>query len=122
MLSLHPQAQEKPGTLQGESKYVLDYSPLLEESLRYNANNLFESSSQEGLGFLEKLEKGEKLSEGMKDFQISDRGILAKRGQEVGYFNFGSTVVLIFEARREWAFTVKEGDPIKMGELLGRNQ
>lgn len=101
---------------------MLDYSPLLEESLRYNANNLFRASEKEELSFLEKLESGEKLGEGIKDYKITEKGIVVERGQPVGYFNFGSTVVLVFEAQKEWEFAVKEGEPVKMGELLGRNK
>lgn len=41
-------------------------------------------------------------------------------GDEMGGFYLGSTVVLVFEAPKEFRFTVTEGQKIKMGESLGR--
>ena len=44
-----------------------------------------------------------------------------KKGEEVGYFSFGSTVVLLFEAN---SFTPDEklqsGQPIRVGQKLGK--
>lgn len=62
--------------------------------------------------------------------QISDRKILQKwevshiptigKGEEIGYFSFGSTVVLLFERGRvEWKSHLKTGDPVRMGQSLG---
>ncbi|WP_088066938.1 phosphatidylserine decarboxylase [Gottfriedia luciferensis] len=46
---------------------------------------------------------------------------LIKKGEEVGYFSFGSTVVLLFEAN---SFTPDEklqsGQPIRVGQKLGK--
>ena len=42
-----------------------------------------------------------------------------KKGDELGRFNMGSTVVLIFEAPKEFEFVVKPGDKVKLGETLG---
>ena len=41
-----------------------------------------------------------------------------KRGEEIGFFRLGSTVVLIFESP-EFIFTVKPNQKIKLGEKLG---
>ena len=42
-----------------------------------------------------------------------------RKGDEIGAFNLGSTIVLFFECERfEWALRV--GDRVKMGERLGR--
>lgn len=41
-----------------------------------------------------------------------------EKGDYFGEFNLGSTIVLIFEAPKEFEFNVKPGDKIKVGEKL----
>ena len=41
-----------------------------------------------------------------------------KRGDEVGVFNLGSTIVLVFEAPKNFAFSVVPGDRVKMGQRI----
>lgn len=43
-----------------------------------------------------------------------------KRGENVGFFRMGSTVVLIFEARENFSFSVKPGEKVRLGQLLGQ--
>jgi len=46
--------------------------------------------------------------------------IALKKGEELGYFNYGSTVILLFPKNTmEWQNTLKSGDTVKMGETLG---
>ncbi|EPZ35293.1 Phosphatidylserine decarboxylase-related domain-containing protein [Rozella allomycis CSF55] len=42
-----------------------------------------------------------------------------KRGQEIGLFKLGSTIVLLFEGPREFKFLKQIGDKVKVGEALG---
>jgi phosphatidylserine decarboxylase len=42
------------------------------------------------------------------------------RGVEMGGFKLGSTVVLVFEARKEFEFLVKSGETVQMGQPLGK--
>ena len=42
-----------------------------------------------------------------------------QKGMELGRFNMGSTVVLIFEAPKEFEFTVMPGEHVKLGQALG---
>ncbi|EGG17901.1 hypothetical protein DFA_08902 [Cavenderia fasciculata] len=43
------------------------------------------------------------------------------RGQEIGQFHLGSTVVLIFESK-DFQFNVQPGDYCKMGSFIGENK
>lgn len=42
-----------------------------------------------------------------------------KKGQLIGEFRMGSTLVLIFEAPADFSFSVLPGDKVKMGQRLG---
>jgi len=50
---------------------------------------------------------------------IYDNPVDVAKGEEIAKFNLGSTVVLIFECK-DFEFTVKAGQHIKMGESLGK--
>ena len=41
-----------------------------------------------------------------------------EKGEEFGYFNFGSTVVLIFEGPKNMKFETREMRKIRMGESI----
>lgn len=47
------------------------------------------------------------------------RGQPLNAGDEMGGFMLGSTIVLIFEAPLDFAFSVQEGQKIKVGEPIG---
>lgn len=47
------------------------------------------------------------------------RGYPLLRGEEMGGFKLGSTVVLVFEAPKNFEFNVRKGQVVKMGQKLG---
>ncbi len=52
---------------------------------------------------------------------LAHRGdIELKRGEEMGRFNMGSTVILLLPAGTQWNSDLKAGDPVKMGQALGQ--
>jgi len=58
-----------------------------------------------------------------KDFTKLDArlpyGLPVTKGEMLGEFNFGSTIVLIFEAPKNFVFKVTPGQKVKMGEAIG---
>lgn len=47
--------------------------------------------------------------------------VTLKRGEEMGRFNMGSTVILMFERDRvDWRDSLVSGDPVRLGQGLGR--
>jgi len=53
------------------------------------------------------------------DKTYENSGIKIKKGEEMAKFNLGSTVVLVFEADKDFKFNVQIGQRVKMGQLLG---
>lgn len=54
-----------------------------------------------------------------EDFSAAAHDFAA--GDEMGRFHLGSTVVLLFEPGRvEWLESLKAGDPLRMGQAIGR--
>jgi phosphatidylserine decarboxylase len=50
-----------------------------------------------------------------------ERSWRLRRGEEMGRFSMGSTVILLHEAgRAQWRAELCTGQPVRMGELLGR--
>lgn len=50
--------------------------------------------------------------------QSADVSIYLNKGDELGYFAFGSTVILLFTAQPKLSFLVEEGDLLQMGQGL----
>ena len=50
------------------------------------------------------------------------QGMRLGRGQKLGTFQMGSSIVLIFEAPQEFDFCVEPGNKVKYGQPLGHIQ
>lgn len=46
-------------------------------------------------------------------------GVALQKGAAVGEFNLGSTIVLLFEAPKDFRFSLQAGQRIRVGEGLG---
>ncbi|XP_056601283.1 phosphatidylserine decarboxylase proenzyme, mitochondrial isoform X2 [Triplophysa dalaica] len=49
----------------------------------------------------------------------NQEGISMRKGEHLGEFNLGSTIVLLFEAPRNFTFNLQSGQKIRYGEPLG---
>ena len=45
--------------------------------------------------------------------------IEVKKGDEIGFFHLGSTIVMVFESEEDFEFCCKEGEKVRLGEPLG---
>lgn len=56
----------------------------------------------------------------VRSWNYTDHTVNLKQGEEMGRFNMGSTVILLFaENAMQWLEQHKETDPVQMGQLLG---
>ncbi|OGT95904.1 MAG: phosphatidylserine decarboxylase [Gammaproteobacteria bacterium RIFOXYB2_FULL_38_6] len=54
-------------------------------------------------------------------WNYTDRSIYFKKGEEIGLFKLGSTVIMLFEKNKiTWNENLKAGDPLKMGKKVGQ--
>ena len=60
--------------------------------------------------------KGKKIS----DFDYSHTRKIYARGDEMGRFNMGSTVILLAAKNVEWLEKIRAGQAVKMGELIAK--
>ena len=52
----------------------------------------------------------------------AEQGMKLGKGQKLGAFKMGSTIVLVFEAPQKFEFCVRPGDSVKYGQPLGHLQ
>ncbi len=54
-----------------------------------------------------------------KNFMVNNTGVKTKRGEDFGEFNLGSTIVMIFEAPKNFEFDSTPGEKVFLGSQLG---
>lgn len=78
-------------------------------------DDLLEFDDAERFEFEKKIDENE-------EFPQFQKGLLVEKGIELGRFNMGSTVVMLFEAPSNFEFKVKEGQKVKYGDIVGLYQ
>lgn len=58
----------------------------------------------------------------IKHIAYKDGEVILERGQEMGRFNLGSTVIVIGTNKLEWDALIQAGNEIKLGQCLARSQ
>lgn len=54
------------------------------------------------------------------DYETGKNAVQLERGDELGHFGFGSTVIVVFGAKAvDWIISAEEGKPLRVGEQLG---
>jgi phosphatidylserine decarboxylase precursor len=110
----------------GEEKEMFDFS----SACMSKSNSNYPKSEKSSV--LQKLSDSSKSSKFLKPidtnfgtlkhndeiYQISSKGIHLEKGQEIGYFNLGSSIMLIFEASEESTFDVEVGQKVKLGNSI----
>ena len=105
----------------GETKYI--YNENQENDLKYNLLNSFnpqDSQAESELNdYQENLKKKlENPEDYVQNYTMTNKGILLEKGQEIGYFKMGSSIMLIFETPKGSNFSVKEGQKVQLGNRL----
>ena len=89
-----------------------------EQKLDYNYLNKFQSQSKKE--YVMKTKKIKTSSFSLDNYNVKPDGVKIGAQDEMGFFKFGSTIVLIFSANKdqELDFKFKEGDVVKIGQSL----
>ena len=69
--------------------------------LRFNACNNFTQDIDDSMrdqNNSQEYSQAQEYITNTQKYKFDKNGILLQKGEEIGYFNFGSTIVLIFEA------------------------
>lgn len=62
----------------------------------------------------------QKATMSSKDY--SDQNIALAKGEEMGRFNMGSTIIVLLENPAAWRVDMQSGDAVRMGQFLGQVQ
>jgi len=67
---------------------------------------------------LEEPTSGKSNGKSSKPFTVTPQGVSLQKGEEIGMFDMGSTIALIFECPPDYQIELKEGDQVKLGDKL----
>ena len=67
---------------------------------------------------LSKLESPGNAYETNRTFTVTENGVFLRKGEEIGMFEMGSSIVLLFECPKSMEVTKQEGDEVKYGEKI----
>lgn len=97
---------------------ILDITKNKPENLKYNIYNHFLSEDVISYKIRKNLKNPKKLK--IEDFQVSDQGVVFNKKDELGWFNFGSTIVLVFsvDTDKEIISKFAQGEKVKIGQTL----
>jgi len=97
---------------------VLEITKRRAEVLKYNIYNHFLSQDVISYKIRKNLKNPKKLK--IEDFKVSDDGIEFTKRDELGWFNFGSTIVLVFscDKDKEVVSRFMDGEQVKIGQSL----
>ena len=101
------------------------YDPSLEHKLTHNILNGFRKETAEAEQSAERKELLSKLEAPIDDsgsavrrFTVTPQGVLLRKGEQIGMFEMGSTIALIFECPQNYEFSFKEGEKLVMGQEI----
>ena len=57
---------------------------------------------------------------GVTEFDVAESNIELSRGEEMGRFNLGSTVIVLLPDGMEWDASIRAGEPVRLGQALAR--
>ena len=67
---------------------------------------------------LEESSSSKATGQSSKSFTVTPQGVSLQKGEEIGMFDMGSTIALIFECPPDYHIALKEGDKVMMGQKL----
>jgi phosphatidylserine decarboxylase len=107
--------------LRTNTYYEVDQPPASEENSSMESSTASLSSASSDTSS-QKKKKVKKASCYEANYTKASRllgGYPLSKGQQMGGFNLGSTVVLVFEAPKSFQFNVKPGQKVKVGQAIG---
>ena len=78
------------------------------------------SIEKENKELLSKLESPGSAYDTNKTYTVTETGVFLRKGEEIGMFEMGSSIVMLFECPKEMEIVKKEGDVVKCGEKLSQ--
>eukprot|EP00347_Sterkiella_histriomuscorum_P005657 403355758 len=104
---------------------TFQYSVQKEGELQYNLLNGFKEKSgmvaqdQETKELLSKLEiSNNNPLQTAKKYTITPNGVVLRKGEEIGMFEMGSTVAMIFECPQDYELNLKSGEKVILGQEI----